>query len=480
MLRNIKEVFSDTFYYGLSSVIGQLAGLILVPFYTDVLSPEEYGIIAIFALTLAFFQPLVSLGLESALFRYFSMSDSNNEKTSLFSSAVLFKLIYVFCFVIFLIPFEELINNLIFENKLTSDLYYILLITLLFENLISLGFVILRVQRKVFSIFIINISVLVVGLFFSIWLVLILKWGVKGVFISGLITSLIRMILYYYYVHSNIIFNKFNFSNLKKLFNYGLPLVPHKFIHQLFNLFVLFLINEQLGLIVAGLYVVSRKFSKPLSFIVSMVQMAWAPYKFDIHKKEKNKATLFKNLISFYWILIISLWSLFSIISLHLFKLLINEQYWEGIIYTPFIMLVPVFQAIYFTLPAGYELHKNQSYASLSSFIAFLFMISFAYIFFNFYQPFNFILIHCLSILLGSIILYKYARSIIKIKFPFKFIIPFFIICLSLVYFAYNLDDIFISICFFTAQIFLSLILIRRILGLENMPSFNRNFLNNG
>ena len=467
MLKNIKELFSDTFYYGLSSVIGQLAGLLLVPFYTDVLSPEEYGIIAIFALTLTFFQPLVSLGLESALFRYFSMSESNTEKKSLFSSAVLFKLIYVFCFIFFLIPFEGLINSFIFENKLTSDLYYLLLITLLFENLISLGFVILRVQRKVFSIFIINISVLIVSLFFSIWLVLILKWGVKGVFISGVISSFVRMILYYYYVHSNITLNKFSLINLKKLFSYGLPLVPHKFIQQLFNLFVLFLVNEQLGLIVAGLYVVSRKFSKPLSFMVSMVQMAWAPYKFDIHRKEKNSAKVFKNIISFYWILLITLWTILSIIFQHIFKLLINEQYWDGIIYIPFIMLVPVFQAVYFTLPAGYELHKNQAYASLASFISFLLLLFLTYVFYELYQPFNFILIHCVTILFGAIFLYTYARKIINIKFPFRSIISFFLVSLLFVYVSYEINQIYISFIFSIIQLILSFGLIRFKLDLE-------------
>ena len=48
LLKNIKSLLSDTVLYGLSSVITQIAGLFLVPFYTKELSPEEYGIIATF------------------------------------------------------------------------------------------------------------------------------------------------------------------------------------------------------------------------------------------------------------------------------------------------------------------------------------------------------------------------------------------------------------------------------------------------
>ena len=83
LLKNIKSLTSDTFLYGLSSVLTQLAGLFLVPFYTKELSPEEYGIIALFAMVSGFLNPILALGLDSALFRYFAMGKSNYLRATL-------------------------------------------------------------------------------------------------------------------------------------------------------------------------------------------------------------------------------------------------------------------------------------------------------------------------------------------------------------------------------------------------------------
>ena len=103
LLKNIKSLLSDTVLYGLSSVITQIVGLFLVPFYTKELSPEEYAIIGLFAMVTAFFNPFIAFGLDSALFRYFAMTKSNYVKKRLFSTAFLVKNIFsnIFYFIAF-------------------------------------------------------------------------------------------------------------------------------------------------------------------------------------------------------------------------------------------------------------------------------------------------------------------------------------------------------------------------------------------
>ena len=40
---SIKQLASQTFIYGLSSIVGRLLNYLLVPFYTRVFSTDEYG-----------------------------------------------------------------------------------------------------------------------------------------------------------------------------------------------------------------------------------------------------------------------------------------------------------------------------------------------------------------------------------------------------------------------------------------------------
>ncbi len=447
LLKNIKSLLSDTVLYGLSSVITQIVGLFLVPFYTKELSPEEYAIIGLFAMVTAFFNPFIAFGLDSALFRYFAMTKSNYVKKRLFSTAFLVKIFLVIFFILLLFPCYDLFNKYIFDQGISILMFYLFLGSLFFENIFSLAYVSLRVERQVKKIVLINIICLIVSLSLSIWLVLIRKLGVEGVMSAALATSIIKGFLYFLMVRSKLFINMFGFKKLKLLLEYGMPLIPHKLISQGLNLFVLFLINNRLGLTVAGLFVVSKKFSKPISFLVSMVQTAWSPYKFEIHKNELNPEKVFAQLISFYWILLIIIWLLLSLISPWLFKLLIDARYWDAIDFIPLIMLIPIFEAFKFTVVTGFELSKDQKQMSLATIYSSIIVILILSISFDYYQPYNFMIAQILAYLFFGIYIYKRANKIIKINFPFQYVLSLFMLSsLILLVYYYNFNFLYLII----------------------------------
>ena len=430
----------------MSSVLTQLAGLFLVPFYTKELSPEEYAIIALFAMVGGFLNPILSLGLDSALFRYFSMGKSLFLKIRLFSSAFYVKIIVVTICTLLLFLLKGLLNEYIFNNKISNELYYLFLGSLFVQNVSSLAYVSLRAERKVKKIVFANIIALVVSLSLSIWLVLIVKLGVIGVFLASLSASIVQSILFLAFIRSNINFKMVGIKKIKRLFNYGIPLIPHKLIGQGLNLFVLFLINNQLGLVVAGLFAVAKKFGKPLSFIVSMVQTAWSPYKFDIHKNESNPALVFKDIISIYWFSLITLWSFLSLIAPILFRYLIDERYWDGIPYIPFIMLISVFEAFKFTISTGFELSKDQKKASIISFYSLLVVLGFVYLSFDYLRPYNFMIAQMLGFFFFGIYIYTKAKKILLIQYPFKLLISFFVFSGCVVLYNYQTQQSFTSV----------------------------------
>jgi O-antigen/teichoic acid export membrane protein len=456
----------------MSSILTQLAGLFLVPFYTKELSPEEYGIIALFAMVTGFLNPILALGLDSALFRYFAMGKSNYLRIRLFSSAFFVKIIFVTTCTLLLFPLKGLLNEYIFNNTVSNELYYIFLASIFVQNIYSLAFVILRVDRKVKQIVFANVTGLAVSLTLSIWLVLILKIGIIGVLIAGLMSSCVQGFIFILLIRSNINFKMVGLKKIKLLFNYGIPLIPHKLIAQGLNLFVLFLINNQLGLVVAGLFAVAKKFGKPLSFIVSMVQTAWSPYKFDIHKNESNPALVFKEIISIYWFSLIALWSFLSLITPILFRYLIDERYWDGIPYIPFIMLISVFEAFKFTISTGFELSKDQKKASIISFYTLLVVLGFVYLSFDYLKPYNFMIAQMLGFFFFGIYIYTKAKRIILIKYPFKLILFFLTLSLIIVAYAYlSSINIKVVLALILIQTFLGFIVVVKLFGFKKLKS---------
>ena len=98
---------------------------------------------------------------------------------------------------------------------------------ILFESLSMLFFSYLRVKRLVKKILYINLVSLFIGLFFSVLLVIVYKWGLNGAVIAALIGAVIKFIVLFFMIvrSDTFIFSK---TISRKLLNYSLPKIPHK------------------------------------------------------------------------------------------------------------------------------------------------------------------------------------------------------------------------------------------------------------
>jgi O-antigen/teichoic acid export membrane protein len=428
--------------YGISSVIGQIAGLVLVPFFTNELSPSDYGLLNMTALVLAFISPVAGLALDTALFRFFSMEDSDLVKASLFSTASIIKTLTVFLTTICLMPFYFQINKYVFESQLSPLLFALILISFMVDNFSSLSAVVLRSQRKVKLVAINSVLYVFSSILFSVIFVLVLHWGVLGSVIGGVLAGLFKAALYLRVNKKVFSFSLFSYPKAKEMLVYSLPMVPHKIQGNIIGLFTSFMINQKFGLVYSGYYAVASKVSRPLVFIVTMVQQSWTPYKFHIHKTDQNPSKTFSEIIGFYWIFLVFVWVFTGLSTPLLFKLLINERYHEAQAYVPFLMFVSVAQALYFTVTTGFELKKDQKKMVLASFLGMSFLIGFSLLLINFRQPYMFFVVQALSFFVLASIIYQDAKKIIEIKYPFIVIAVFIGLAAIILYLNFQFNNL--------------------------------------
>ena len=85
--------FSQTLYYGLSSVLARLANFLLVPLYITVFPAEDFGVISVFYSVMIFLAIIFSLGMETTFFRF-----SKKQKGTIFYHCFYFiVIIYNLC-----------------------------------------------------------------------------------------------------------------------------------------------------------------------------------------------------------------------------------------------------------------------------------------------------------------------------------------------------------------------------------------------
>ncbi|MBN1198129.1 MAG: oligosaccharide flippase family protein, partial [Bacteroidales bacterium] len=80
----IKRLAGQTAIYGFPFIIGRILSYLLVPLYTRLFLPGEYGTVNVFYSYTALLLVILTYGMETAFFRY---SQEENDKNRVFSTS---------------------------------------------------------------------------------------------------------------------------------------------------------------------------------------------------------------------------------------------------------------------------------------------------------------------------------------------------------------------------------------------------------
>lgn len=81
MKQQLKQLSGDTVVYGVTTILQRFLSFILTPFYTHFLIPEQLGLQTNIFVVISFLMVLANAGMESAFFRYYSIAETDEEKT---------------------------------------------------------------------------------------------------------------------------------------------------------------------------------------------------------------------------------------------------------------------------------------------------------------------------------------------------------------------------------------------------------------
>ncbi|MGL4383747.1 MAG: lipopolysaccharide biosynthesis protein, partial [Flavobacterium sp.] len=230
-----KSLFKQTAIYGLATVLPRMLSFLLVRLYTGILPTAEYGEVSIVLSWMVFFNVILSYGMETAFFRFYSAeTDKENviatSTISIFWSSILF-----------------LFGALIFRNTLASwahvDVQYITFTIwiLVLDALVIIPFSKLRANKRPMMYAIIKIGNVVVNLALNLYFLLVLpkiyadspdsflgnmyidNFEIGYIFVSNLLASLLTFVV----LSPNYVSLKRNFDVVlwKKMMRYGLPIL---------------------------------------------------------------------------------------------------------------------------------------------------------------------------------------------------------------------------------------------------------------
>lgn len=366
MLDKIKSLSKQTLIYGTSTIIGRFLNFILVPFYTNVFPPSEYGIVTLIFAYIALLNIFFSIGFESGYFKFASTLEAGDEKenfslpflTILLNSIVLSALIY---------SFSGNIALLIDLNRNNSVFVSYAAFILLFDAISLVPFAYLRLKNKPVRFTVIKIINITVNVSLNFILVLGFKMGLEAVFISNLAASAITFILLLPVVFENITF-RFNRKLFNELWRFSLPYVPAglaSIMVQVINRPIMQALTDEATV---GIFQANFRLGIFMMLIVSMFEYAWRPF-FLNNAKEPNAKQLFSKVMTVFvgfasLVLIVLTFFVDDLIKIPLPHRghLIGAKYWQGVYIVPVILFSYLLYGIYINLMAGIYIEKKTKY----------------------------------------------------------------------------------------------------------------------
>tara|TARA_B100001063_G_scaffold244753_1_gene278466 strand:+ start:9346 stop:10713 length:1368 start_codon:yes stop_codon:yes gene_type:complete len=346
---------------------------ILVPLHTDTLDTASYSDNTYFYVYAAFFNVLLTYGMETAFFRFFS---KENEKKKVYSTTLISLVVSTITVFAVVMIFNQSLAEFV---NLRLDYFNYLIGVLVLDTLVVAPFAYLRATGKPIKFTFIklsNIFTYVLLNFFFLWA--IPKFNiefsgydntdlVKYIFIANLAASAVTIILLLpYFLKTKWVFDKAIF---KQMLNYGLPIMIAGLAYVINENFDKWLIPDVLGKDINGAYAGCYKLAVFMTIFIQAFRLGAEPFFFN-HAKEKNAKNTYA-LIMKYFVICGALMLLFIVGFIDIFKALIvrDETYWKAIEIVPIVLLANLFLGIYFNLAIWYKLTDKTRFGMYISII---------------------------------------------------------------------------------------------------------------
>jgi O-antigen/teichoic acid export membrane protein len=334
----VKRLSISSSIYTATTILRQGIYVLLLPLYTHLLSPSDFGILAVVNSVGSFLSILFCLGLNASITRFYFEYRDDQDKLKIFLSTTLtFLLFSSTSFGIILLIFGEILLS-----PVTGDIPFwpfiaLIILIQIFQPFFTIYLSLLQTIEKpglyaIFALFEFTLSLVLV-----IFFVTFMNWGVQGVLIGRLVIAGIFFIISFYALKNQIQFviNRFY---IKQSLCYCIPIVPHSIAAHIYSITDKIALNSLMGTSIVGLYNVGYVIGGFMSIVTNSTNRAYMPIYTDIlTSKRQQRYQNLKNtgilLVVFYC------WtgSMISIFSKEIIMLMTNNAYSKSFTVVPFI-----------------------------------------------------------------------------------------------------------------------------------------------
>lgn len=290
----MKRFFRDAATYAVSGAATTFIGVVMVPIYTRVFTPGEYGALDLIVTLIAFLNLFLLMGQQGAVGRFYADADDDRDRRLSASTSVLFVagLSILVGAVLVMVHKKTALLLLGGDDYATAVAVAMMAVpsVTLFRFLQNM----LRWRQEPGKYLAVSVGSMVIGLSATIYLVVVAGMGLVGVYAAMLINSIVFCAVAFAIGRSSFAF-AFSFRRLGELFRFGAPLIPVAIAYYLLTYSNRYFLRYYEGLEVVGIYAIGVRVSSVLALMLNGFQMAIGPFVYSHYKDENAPATFAKT-----------------------------------------------------------------------------------------------------------------------------------------------------------------------------------------
>lgn len=333
----IKQFFKDSFIYTIPSVFSKGISFLLLPLYTRVLSPSDFGSFDLIIVFSAIINMIITLEISQGVARFYSEENDIKIKRKYASSSLWFLLLCHSLFFSIAFIFSGDLATFIFEVKGKELLIQLALIFIFSSSLFSLITNQLRWGFQSINFALVSILMSSTTAIFSIFFAYILDWGLAGILGGMILGNFSGIILGLWYLR-NIYRLDFSFILLNRMIKFSFPLVFSSLALWVSMYVDRIMIKSFMTLDDVGIYATGFKIASSISVILIGLNTSFTPLIFKNYKKKNTPieiSIMFRTVVAASVIVYLII-SLFSDIILKIFT---TELYFKS--GEPLVFLIP-------------------------------------------------------------------------------------------------------------------------------------------
>ena len=268
--------------YAIGNILSKAVAFLMLPIYTRFLSPADYGIAALIEMTLEVVGILAGVQVAQGIFRFYHKADSEADRRAVVSTALTTLMISFGIAGALAFSGAAALSTLVFETPAHANLVRLSSVSFFLQSFILVPLAFARVQERSALVVGATLVKLLIALILNLVFLVVMKLGVRGVFLSTLGANLI-VALWLGWSTIRQVGVRIRPDVLRSLVRYGVPLIGVQAATFTMTFSDRYFLQAAGGQTVVGLYNLAYQFGFLLLMLGFVpIEMIWGPRRFQV------------------------------------------------------------------------------------------------------------------------------------------------------------------------------------------------------